>query len=208
MLLVFLLLLGIAYYVLHHTLAPDTKVKQSAAINTVINYNKMTKKYDEPDFTIELPQSWSPIDRPAGPYKTFTWQSSDRVTDGQQIEVYQDVIPENFAVNRVLIVAGNNDRLSLDGAVSDNCLTFTKDGSNTAYQVGAPAKWQGISFLCDQDNRQRDVVGTSSTDGINTVILTSQNNGTKHKFFFTYTDYAINPDYSVFYNTLNSLRMK
>ncbi len=205
---VLLLAMLLAYYILHQSLRPNTTVHQAAAITKVINYKTMTQKYSEPDFTIDIPASWSFVTRPAGPYKTFTWQSGDRVTDGQQIEIYEDTIPANFAVNRVLVVAGNEGRLSLDGAASDNCLTFTKNDTSNSYQVGAAARWQGVSFWCDQDNVQRDVVGTSSTDGINTVILSSQQSKTTHKFFFTYTDYAINPDYSVFYNALNSLRMK
>ena len=46
-----------------------------------------------------------------------------------------------------------------------------------------------------------------STDGVNVVILHSQNGPQTHKFFFTYTDYSNNPDYTIFYNALQSLKM-
>jgi len=201
------LIVGTGYWILTKYLRPDTYVKQAAAITTVVNYQNLTRHYDEGDYTIDLPVSWKFISHSQGTYNAFTWQSSDRVTDGQQIVVYENTIPINYAVNRVLIVAGDNDRLSLDGAASDNCLDFTKASSAGQYQLGAPARWQGISFLCDQDNTQRDVVGTSSADGINTVYLKSQSDHQTHAFFFTFTDYSINPDYSVFYNALDSLRM-
>jgi len=74
--------------------------------------------------------------------------------------------------------------------------------------VGASAKWQGIDFLCDQNNLERDVVGTSSLDGINTVSLNSPSGGGAHKFFFTYTNQSINGDYSVFTDAVTSFKMK
>lgn len=201
------LIIGI-YWMIHLLFSPQTLVKESAAVTTTINYKTLTKKYDEPNFTVDIPQNWQVITRPAGLYKSYTWQSSNKGTDGQQFEVYEDTIPNNFAVNRVLVVANNDDRLSLDGAVSDNCLSFTKDDPTVKNQFGAPARWQGVSFLCDQDNQQRDVVGTSSLEGINTVTLLSPTSKAKHRYFFTYTNYSISPDYSVFYNILNSFRMK
>jgi hypothetical protein len=105
--------------------------------------------------------------------------------------------------NRVLIIHGESDHLGTDGSVSDNCSTFTGGTSKSS----TPAKWEGVAFLCDQANQQRDVVGTSSTDGVNVVLLKSPGNGAMHKYFFTYTDYSINSDYTVFYNALNSFRM-
>jgi len=200
-----LLLLLIAFIIIRDRLRPKVAIKQANAVSTKVVYSSQTKHYDEPDFGIDLPATWHAVPRPAGTYESFTWQSSDVVTDGQQIEIYEDVIPVNFAVNRALIVEGETDHVALNGSASDNCATFTKNLS--ASQVGVPAKWQGVSFLCDQANQQRDVIGTSSTDGVNTVILLDQGTGVKHKFFFTYTDYATNPDYTIFYNALGSFLM-
>jgi hypothetical protein len=129
------------------------------------------------------------------------------VTDGQVIEIYENVIPVNFAVNRELDVTGAVSHITLDGVASDNCITYTRNGPTAISQVGVSAKWQGISFLCDEYNTEQDVIGTSSTDGVNTVILQTSH-GVSHKFFFTYTDYNVSPDYSVFYNALNSFAMR
>ncbi len=200
-------LIGWAVVAIRHALKPKTTITQARALTTQVTYSNQTKHYDEGDFSLNLPATWRPVPRPPHTYNSFTWQSSDQVTNGQVIEVYEDTIPVNFAVNRVLIVEGENDHLSVDGSASDNCSNYTLNEPSASSSIGAPAKWQGINFLCDQANRQRDVIGTSSTDGINTVILKSQAGGTSHKFFFTYTDYSVNPDYTVFYNTLNSLRM-
>jgi hypothetical protein len=201
------LLIG-AFNVLKSLLKPNSIVHQSAAITTAVNYKTMTIKYNEPDFTIDIPNTWTVVPRPVGPYKSFTWQKSDHGTNGQQIEVFEDVIPVNFAVNRVLVAVGNQDRLSTDSAASDNCLLFTKNERTAASMVGVAARWRGVSFWCDQDNTQRDVVGTSSSEGINTVTLVSPSGKGSHKFFFIYTNHSVNPDYSVFYTALSSFRMK
>lgn len=196
-----------ALWFIHH-LKPQTQIKQAKAVTSTINYSPKTKQYSEPDFTIALPNSWHVVDRPPGPYQTYTWQSSDVGSNGQVITVFEDTIPPDYAVNRVLIVSGQVDHLTLDGVASDNCANYTT--SNAVVQVGKPgvmAKWQGVSFICDNANTQRDIIGTSSTDGLDFVLLRNQSTGKTHKFLFSYTDYSINPDYNVFYDTLNSLRM-
>ncbi|HXR49713.1 MAG TPA: hypothetical protein VN778_01655 [Verrucomicrobiae bacterium] len=203
---VLLACIGWAGQAIRHALKPKTVITQGRAVTTHVSYTTKTKHYNEGDFALDIPDTWQPIPRPAGPYKSFTWQSSDRITDGQVIEIYEDTIPENFSVNRVLIVEGENDHLMINGSISDNCSNYT-DQFSSANPLAAPAKWQGVAFLCDQANQERDVIGTSSTDGINTVILKSQSAGASHKFLFTYTDYSVNPDYTVFLNVLNSLRM-
>ena len=204
-LLLVLALLFASFIIIRDKLRPKVVIKQSTAISSKVVYADKTKHYDEPDFGIDLPTSWHPVPRPVGPYQSYTWQSSDVGTDGQQIELYEDTIPTQFAVNRILIIDGEVDHVTLNGTASDNCSKFTKGAATI--QEGAPAKWQGIDFICDQSNTERDVIGTSSTDGVNTVILLNQSTGIKHKFFFTYTDYSLNPDYTIFYNALNSFLM-
>jgi hypothetical protein len=187
-------------------LRPVVSIKQSSVVTTHVSYTNSTKTYNEPDFTIQIPTSWQLLPRPIGEYESFTWQSTDHSTDGQQIEVYEDTIPANVAVNRVLVVQGENQQLELDGTASANCSTFTKSPA-IANTTGAPAEWNGVGFLCDQANQERDVIGTSSASGVNTVILKNPTTGVSHKFFFTYTDESINPDYNVFYDALESFRL-
>jgi hypothetical protein len=187
-------------------LHPVVLIKQSSVVTTHVSYTSPTKTYTEPDFTIQIPTSWQLLPRPIGQYESFTWQSTDHSTGGQQIEIYEDTIPVNVAVNRVLVVQGENRQLALDGTASANCSTFTKSPA-IANTTGAPAEWNGVNFLCDQANQERDVIGTSSTNGINTVILKNPTTGVSHKFFFTYTDESINPDYTVFYDALEGFRI-
>ncbi len=194
----------VVIFLLSHLKSKMT-IKQAPAITTKVTYDAKTKHYDEPDFEIDLPLDWQVAASPAnGPYHLYRWQDKA----GQLIEIYQDTIPVNFAVNRVLIVEGQVDHLQPSGTASDNCSVFTKSVTAAPNQVGVPAKWQDVSFLCDQYNKQRDVVGTSSTDGVNTVILKQPSTGASHQFFFTYTNHSTNPDYTPFYNALNSLRLR
>lgn len=198
-----------AYRFLKQELKTETVIKQAAPRIARAVYETKTKQYQEADFSLSLPLNWQSVSRPAGtPYQSYSWQSNDRVTNGQEITIYEDTIPVNFAVNRVLVVSGQQDHVQVEGSVSDNCSTFTKGITPTAGQTGVPAKWQNVSFLCDQFNQERDVVGTSSTDGVNKVMLKSLSTADGHSFFFTYTVNDITPDYSTFLAALQSFRMQ
>lgn len=193
--------------VLREKLQPHTVItKTTPRVSSVAYENKMVH-FEEPDFSLDLPAGWQPVARPAGPYQTYAWQISQAGAKGQEFKVYQDTIPSNFAVNRVVVIEGQTDHVQQSGNASDNCATFTRGLTPAAGQVGVPAKWQNISFLCDQFNQQRDVIGTSSSDGVNTVRLKSSA-GVVHAYFFTYTNQAVNPDYTIFYNALRSFRLK
>ncbi len=207
LLLIFIVLTIFLVIYIKNQLKPKVVIKQANITKSHVAYNTKTKHYDEGDFGIDILLNWQLMPRPAGPYKTFTWQTSDSGTNGQVITIYEDTIPANFAVNRVLIVRGENDHLVQETAPSENCTKYTKGITTAQYQVGVPAKWQDVDFLCDQFNKQRDIIGTSSLDGVNLVVLKGVTSGT-HKFFFTYSSFnAANPDYTPFSDALNSLRM-
>lgn len=207
LLLIFIVSIVALVIYIREQLKPKVVIKQAAATKSYVAYNTKTKHYDEGDFGIDILLNWQNMPRAVGPYKTFTWQTSDSGTNGQVITIYEDTIPANFAVNRVMIVRGETDHLVEETSPSENCSKYTKGTTTAQYQVGVPAKWQDVDFLCDQSNKQRDIIGTSSLDGVNTVILKGGTSGT-HKFFFTYSSYNVaNPDYTPFTDALNSLRM-
>lgn len=74
--------------------------------------------------------------------------------------------------------------------------------------MAVPAKWDGVDFLCDMDSKFRNVVGSSSPGNINKVTLTSQTSFTPHSFFFVYEDNNYNPEYTIFYEMLDSFKVK
>lgn len=204
---VLLIFVGIGGFWTHKILvANHTVIDQSTAVTTHVSYSSATKTYTEPDFSIQLPLSWTPMKEVSSEYTSFTWQNIDSNSDGQQLTIYEDTIPVNVAVNHVLVVQAADTQIELDGTVSANCATFTNTPA-MANSTAAAAEWNGVSFWCDKVNTERDVVGTSSTDGINSVVLKNTVTGVTHKFFFMYTDDSINPDYSVLYDTLESFHL-
>lgn len=210
-LLVILVLIALsifAYIKIREMLKPNVVIKQSNAVQTKVTYTDKTKRYEEVNFGVDIPIGWVKIAPPKGQYRTYNWETSEKGTNGQVITIYEDTIPAKFAVNRVLIVRGENANVVTEGSASDNCSQYTLGGTSSQYGVGAPAKWQNVEFVCDQGNKQRDIIGTSSLDGINTVILKGPTSG-QHKYFFTYSNYNVaNPDYSPFYDALRSFSMK
>lgn len=189
-------------------LKPNTQLSQAKAVVKQVSYDEATKHYEEVDFSIDLPVSWQPVPRTHTDYQSFSWQHSEKGTNGQLFQVFEDTIPVNFAVNRVQIIEPSAEGVQLRGELSDNCVEFTKGLTPAAGRTGVPAKWQGIDFLCDQNNQLRNVIGTSSVAGVNTITLTSSNTGAKHQFFFAYTNQDITPDYSAFLAALQSFRIK
>ena len=189
-------------------LKPEKTVTQSKAIIKKVVYEPKVKHYVEDNFSIDIANSWHEVPRPPGPYNSFTWEVSEKGTNGQQIQIFEDTIPPNFSVNKMLVVEGGIEQLQISGSASENCVKYTKGTVETSGRVAVPARWQGVDFLCDTASSQRDVIGTSSVDGINTVIMKSPVQGTSHKFFFTHTDHRISPDYTDFYDALQSFRMQ
>jgi hypothetical protein len=189
-------------------LHPATTISQGTAVTTkVVAASQPDRTYSESDFNVALPVSWEPTTRETTPYNVYRWQDTSDKNDARLLEIYQDTIPQNFAVNRALAVTANGTQVSVVGNVSDNCIDFTKTDETASSSTGVHAKWQGIDFLCDINNYERNVVGTISSNGVNSVQLTGPKSGT-HTYFFTYTDHNINPDYTTLYNALSSFQVK
>lgn len=179
-------------------------ITQAKAVITKLSYAGKTKHYNEGDFGIDIPAEWVAVPRPPYTYQSFAWHNVDK-NNGMTIEIYEDTIPTNFAVNRALVITGETDHIELVGPASENCIDFSNDAPHQA-NSGVVAKWQNVDFLCNRSTTTRDVIGTSSKDGINTVKLKGSN-GSPHSFFFTYSDNQISPDYTAFYNALSSFSM-
>jgi hypothetical protein len=206
---IILLLLFWGFTVARNHLKPKTVIKQAkATITQVTDPSAKTKQYDEPDFTVDLPASWSMLPRPPNTFQSFSWSNDSTDGNEEEFEIFEDTIPANFAVNQVQIVSGETDHLELEGALSDNCVNFTRDEAVTNGEYGVLAKWQGVDFICDRSNQERDLIGTSSSDGLNIVKLTDTSTATVHQFLFTFTNNSITPDPTTFNTILTSLKMK
>ena len=177
------------------SLKPSTTVSTSAAVTTKVTATTSPLKlFNQPGFSLQLPSDWKLVEHLTQPYDLYRFKGGSKATVNQLLDVYQDVMPVNFAVNRAQQVEADGEHMASVGNVSDNCAQYTR-GSTTLGMTGSPAKWQDTDFLCDLNNTSRNVVGISATGAINTVVLKGPD-GHPHKFFMTYTDNTINPNYS------------
>ena len=198
------ILLSLAIYFIYKINHVKTTIHQSSGtVSVVVSPDSQTNTYDEGDFTIAIPKSWQPVKVPSSLYKIYEWKTT--IGGSQILDIYQDSIPQSFPVNRELALQPDGGRVLTIGLVSDNCANFTK--TTGASTLAIPAKWQGVNFLCDEANYERDVIGTGSDSGINSIALTGDISGT-HKFFFVYNNYSISTDFTLFYQILGSFYLK
>jgi hypothetical protein len=122
----------------------------------------------------------------------------------RRIDIYIDNVPSSLAVNRLLPVQVNQDQLQPQGVVSDNCTDFTTPTAQSAQTGTIDAKWNGVDFLCDTGNYERDVVAIGSASG--PISLTGPKTST-HKILLVYTDNTTQPDYSIFTAIVESFRI-
>ena len=204
--LVFAILTG-GLVVAKYYLKSNTVISPPPALVTgsITASNGPTKQFGEGPFTITLPADWVYVGRQTqiAPYAPYLWHNTKTDPGIEQLEVYVDVIPTNLGVNRVLPIQVEGNRI-VSTTVSDTCTDFT--GDKVPGSPATPAKWDGINFLCDLANYERDVVGTSSTDGINTIKVMGASSS--HQIFFTYADNGPSPDFTIFENAVSSFRLK
>jgi hypothetical protein len=140
------------------------------------------------------------------PAPAGSWKGDSGEDAARRLDVYVGAVPAALAINRLLPVAANDGRLDITGTVSDNCVNFT-DKTARAIATGiASAKWDGVNFICDMGNYERDVVAIGSEQGINTVTLIGASAG-RQQVLLVYTDNNANPDYNIFNTIVRSFRL-
>ncbi|MDL2341625.1 MAG: hypothetical protein QFB87_00915 [Patescibacteria group bacterium] len=204
--LIAVLLIGGLIFASKQLRAPTTVTQAAPVIRKVTANSVPVKGFDEPGFDIELPSDWKLAAHLTSPYNLYRFQGTGKADVNRMLDVYQDTIPKNFMVNRVQPLEANGEKITPLGSMSENCADFTR-GPSVSGQQGTPAKWEGIDFLCDLNNYQRNVVGTTTKGSINTITLKSAT-GNTHQFFFAYTDNSINANYTTFYSALTSFSTK
>jgi hypothetical protein len=198
---------GVWYYLTHQ----PSNVNNSGGILVPVKSDEPAKVHiAEPSFEMYLPIDWKEYARrPAPPLNVISWKGTSKESAARTIDVYVDTIPDTLAVNRILPVSGEEDRLAVSPA-SENCMTFSADTASlsptaTAKLKVLPVTWQGVQFLCDIPNSLRNVVGAGSLEGVNKVSLTGSKKG-KHSYFIVYTDSSAHPDEKTFPDVLRSFR--
>ncbi len=187
-------------------LQPSTVLNQSnAVVKNVPISSTQTKHIIKGNVSFDVPSTWQEHINTGGtsPLPLVTWQGTVKDDRARWLDVYIDDIPTNLAVNHLLPVEADGDHLNAIGTTSDNCVNFTDKTAASTRTGTASAKWNGVNFLCDIGNYERDVVAIGSDEGMNMVTLTSQTTG-KHRILLVYTDNSPNPDYTTFAQIVKS----
>lgn len=189
-------------------LLPKTKINHPKAVVSQVSATTETsnlKTYSAANFSFKMSPGWTSVAVKNSPYHLYEWQYGSG-SNYQTIDIFEDSQTSNFAVNKVIIVEPSGNHISVLGPPSDNCANFT-NGTKTSTQTGYPAKWMGVSFLCDLNTTTSDTIGISSAAQINSVTLTNSNNA-RHSFYFLYTDHAITPNYTDLNDLLDTFTLQ
>jgi hypothetical protein len=190
-----------------HYFKDETSLNQAPATTHTVRLSDVaTETFQQPTFSIGLPHGWqeaSPVDSRHHPY---SWRGTSSEDQTRSLDIYVDDIPTDMAVNRLLPVQADGNQLDSINTVSDNCAGFTGVSDKSDVTGTALAKWSGVKFVCDMGNVTRNVTGTSSPTGINSVGVAGKQG--MHQYFFVYTDNSSSPDYGIFTRALTTFRAK
>lgn len=177
-------------------------------LGTITVNRPNTKDFTTPYFKISLPTSWEDKGRqnPFSYEVYYLYQNGQKDYDNRWLRVYVDVFPRDLPLNRLLPVTLLNGKLS-PGVLSDDCTAFTDApvaGANGAKPTSVAAKWQGVNFMCNFGTAQ-NLTGTASAEEGYAITMTGPSGGT-HKYFFTYSDFNVRPDYQFLSEALKSFQ--
>lgn len=184
-----------------------TTIVQSPGVTHVVSGDLPSNHYNEGVFALDMPTNWRFTGSTHELYNIYSWQSTEPGGANRQLDVYVDNSPQKLAVNRFLGLAPASNGLNILGQVSGNCSSFARPLTPGKGQSSVMASWQGVKFLCDVANSERNVVGAGSSGQLNGVSLVGKTTG-RHSFFFTFTDRTASPSYADFYKALQSFEVK
>ena len=206
---VFLLLTASVGYLVYRQISSDVQpviANPKQAVRTVVAERPEVQRFDFASFRFNLPPDWKQVNTTNSASHKFSFQSTQKNADNRYLDVYVDQLPTTMALNKAVAVRAEGAKLS-HGLASDNCTNFTTAPASGSTVLSFPAKWDGVDFICDNDNITRNVLGTSSPGAVNQVVLTGPSTG-RHAFFFVYTDNNYSPEYAIFYGMLDSFQAK
>lgn len=208
----------LVFFILNHkNNKNDNSSRETQGTVTHINQPSDNTKLlvNEPTFNMTLQGPWKEIGRNKDSrFNSIQWQYTKKFYEARTLTIYVDKLPSTLAVN-YLLPATVVDNTIQAGQLSENCTTFTKDAKPIEKRnptspepiESLPAVWQKVNFLCDNGNVTRQVVGVSTSEGVNTVSVAGNNKGI-HKYFFVYNDQNFQLDSSFLVNALESFRAK
>ena len=200
-----LIIAGVIYGLSNLRLSPKQEIKSTPSLSRSYGANALKlQTFEKPEVVFQAPSGWKEVPVTQSTYTPRYMYIHD--SDSQVLEIFINNTPAGLGINRAMVVNSGSATVSHD-VVSENCITFTEASKKDAKTGLSPAKWQEVNILCDMANPSRAVVGTISKDGNNAFTIKTDT-GKEYAVFLKYTDSAINPNYSVFYNILSSMRFR
>jgi hypothetical protein len=191
-----------------HIFSAKTYLKQAKSVTHYVAGTTTTLQHIvERTFSVDIPVSWKAVPPPSTQPTVYSWTGEATDGTGRRLDIYIDQVPSTLAVNRLLPVQVAGNKLETVGTVSDNCVNFTNKSTENAATGTAPAKWDGVSFICDMGNYERDVVAVGSAAGVNSVILNGPMTGS-HAVLLVYTNDGINPTFSNLTSIVQSFQVR
>lgn len=204
---------GLLYglYVFFKQDTEDTISNNEAVVSQVEDSRMAKLTFNQQDFTIATPANWALYKKTESPDSKVYYLKSTEKNVARTLVIYVDADTKSFAVNKTIPVSVAGSKLSV-GQVSDTCSNFVGQTSGqtalqSQKQPDTLAKWQNITFLCDMSNVNRNAIGISSTDGLNTVGVAGKSS-IKRNYFFIYTDHSNTADTALFVEILRSFEAK
>ncbi|MEZ6331378.1 MAG: hypothetical protein R3B12_05270 [Candidatus Saccharimonadales bacterium] len=158
------------------------------------------------EFKISLPEGWV-LNGKQNPYYNqvyYEFQSKVKDYENRWLKAYVDVIPQEYALNKLLPITVEGNRIQ-PGVMSEDCKSFTGAPKPGAGQTSAQtwkATWQDVTFVCDMATQQNHIGTANATNGYNVPIVGPTKG--KHTYFFVYIDHNIRPDTTILKNALKS----
>ncbi|MCU0667147.1 MAG: hypothetical protein MUF85_00820 [Patescibacteria group bacterium] len=209
-LIILLIILGIIlvivwYFFLRSEGLKTTNFEKSGG-NTQAVVAPALEEFTTDEFKLSLPKGWELIGKQNPYYNQVYYEFQSKIKDYENrwLKVFVDVIPEDYALNKVMPITVMGNRLKA-GEISDDCNTFSgapKPGSSQSSSVTWKAEWEGISFICNVSS-QLNQIGSGVVNGNNIITVTGPIRGT-HKYMLIYTDHNVRPDQSIFTDAVNS----
>lgn len=194
-------------WALNKYLQPNTSLSESEGVVRHIDVaTPPTKQINTRIFFMSIPRTWRAVTPSFIPAAQYAWRGVGQEDSTRSLELYVDSIPADMAVNKLLPLRANGNRVVVGDNISDNCTSFTDSAKADKMTGKILAKWSEVNFYCDTANYSRNIIGTGSPGSINSVRLDGQATG-GHRFFFVYTDNSAEPDYTIFTNMLSSFRV-
>ena len=203
---VVLLLLGFLlwHFILNSDDATITSFEKKGDVTAVAAV--ATKDFTTDTFSITLPDGWEFLGKqhPRIDETYFSYKSEVKDYENRWLNVYVDVFPTDYQLNRAMIVAVEGDKL-LPGQISDNCRKFDgapESGTLTGARAWS-ATWNDVSFTCNISSAVNHI-GTVTDTGYGAEVIGATSGA--HKYFFVYIDHNAHPDQSILKNAVKSFK--